>query len=240
MDGSIARSYMHELTILFLHHAANSLTRSRIASLQRLNPGVPIVPLVHRSDDKLPDGFDAAALAPEFAGEHWWHGTDVMLYAWHRHARTAETTAHRYAVIEYDMLFTVPLADFYREVWDADLAGGHAMYPHEAPDWPWFKETDRLPEALRPFAAGMAPLAGSLIANRVLAAISTGEIPPDVFSEFRLGTLTRSHGFHLANLPEEKCRNLSYAADLVDLSRPTPVYHPVKTLLSTEMELAPA
>ena len=231
---------MHELTILFLHHAANPLTRSRFASLQRLNPGVPVVPLTHRSNDTLPGCFDAALIAPEFAGEDGWHGTDVMLYAWYRHARTAETTAHRYAVIEYDMLFTVPLADFYREVWDADLAGGHAMHPHECPDWPWFRQTDRLPEALRPFAAGLTPVAGALIADRVLAAIVAVEIPLGVFSEFRLGTLARAGGFHLTNLPEEKCRNLSYAADLVDLNRPTPVYHPVKTLLSTEVQAVPA
>lgn len=208
---------MRELTILFLHHATDPVTRHHFEILHWLNPGVPVVPLSHRCEDALPGSYDAARLVPEFAGETGWHGLDVMLYAWYRAGRTAETTARRYALVEWDMLWRVPHADFYREVWDADVAGRDVKEPSRHRDWNWFAQMSRLPAALQPFAGGIAPISGLFLADRVLAAISAQVLPLDVFCELRLPTLAKACGFRLTELPPEKCRNLSFEARYVNL-----------------------
>lgn len=109
------------LTILFQHHKTDPLTCRRAAGLARRNPGVPIVPLTMGSADVLAGTFDAAGM-PGLPVEHPWSGADLALYAWFRYGRTPQTTADRYAVVEYDLLYTVPLSEFYLPVWHADLA----------------------------------------------------------------------------------------------------------------------
>jgi hypothetical protein len=223
---------MNELTILFFHHANDSVTRHHFQILQKLNPGTPIVTLVHRSNDGLLGSLDAAKLEPSFVMEHWWRGVDIMLYAWYRHARCSSTSAHRYALIEWDMLWRDPLKEFYHEVWNADLAGKDPKEnPGIDPEWPWWNEISRFPVDLQPFASGMAPFAGCLIADRVLAAICAHPIPLGVFSELRLATLTQAQHFNLTALNPKKCTNLSYTPHLVQLDVATPVYHPVKALV---------
>src|SRR5262249_1696385 len=77
-----------KLTILFQHHKTDDVTRRRLETLARLNPGVSIVPLTHASDDVFPGTFNSARV-PEFANENGWSGADVSMYAWFRHGRSA-------------------------------------------------------------------------------------------------------------------------------------------------------
>jgi hypothetical protein len=228
------------LTILFLHHRSDDVTHRRLQRLETLNPGVPIVRLTYGSRDVLPGTFDAASL-PEFAGEHGWQGNDLALYAWYRHRRDERTDADRYVVAEWDMLYRVSMADFYRETWNEDAVGAQVFYCGPHWHWDWFaKCLPRLPAEMRTFAAGLAPLAGAMLSNRALAAIAQGVIPRSVFCECRIATLAAYHGFDMVELPYAKKRNITWRQDFVRMDKDTLAYHPVKQLTSLDDELLPA
>ncbi len=218
------------LTILFGHRTADPLTRTRLANLIRLNPGVPIVPVTTKSAGPLPGTFSAEG-APDLPDDPPWSGADLALYAWFRHGRTEATTADRYAVVEYDMLFTVSATDYYRPVWDADLAAAQLFFAGPHYHWSWFAQSVALlPPKFRPFVAGAVPLAGTLLSHRALAAASAGPIPPGVFCECRLATLVNAAGLEMTEFPYAYKRSLSWRPEFIRLDRPAPAYHPVKTL----------
>ena len=220
----------NQLTILFLHHRSDEVTRRRLQRLETLNPGVPIVRLTYGSNDVLPGTFDAAKVS-EFAGENGWHGTDLMLYAWYRHRRDVPTEADRYVVAEWDMVYRVSMAEFYSETWNEDVVGAQVFYCGPHWHWDWFGEClPRLPVEMRPFAAALVPLAGVMLSNRALAAIAQGSIPRGVFSECRLATLAAYHGFDMVELPYSKKRNITWREEFVRRDKDTKAYHPVKQL----------
>lgn len=224
------------LTILFLHFRTDDLTRQRHARLQRLNPGVPIVGLTYSEPDVLPGTFNAARV-PGWEGRSGWHNADLSIYAWFRDGRSAETTAERYAIVEYDMAFRVPLADFYREVWDEEVACAQLYRGGPHSEWHWFqKQTRLLPPELRKHAAGVMPLAGTFASHRAVAGACAQEIPMDIFCEFRLGTLFCAAGVDIVELPFAKKRNNLWKEEFLQMDRVTDVYHPVKFLLDFERD----
>lgn len=218
------------LTILFQYYQNDPLTRQRLAGLARRNPGVPIVPITADATDLLPGTFNAAGV-PGLPADHPWAGADLGLYAWFRHGRTPATTADRYAVAEYDVLYTVPLAEFYRPVWHADLAAAQLFFAGPHHHWNWFAEcVPRLPPALRPFAAGCVPLAGTLLSHRALTAAAAGPVPAGVFCECRLATLVNAAGGEMVEFPYAHKVAFSWRPEFIRLDRPAPAYHPVKVL----------
>ncbi len=229
---------MNELTILFAHTTTNEVTLRHLDILSSLNPGVPIVPITFTSGEPpdgrpmnapLPGSFDAAVLEPKFAGQNPWAGTDCAIYAWYLHARNPSTTAQRYVFAEWDMLYRVPMREFYAEVWDRDVACAECFFLDRHWHWNWFSELHRLPVELRRFAAGIVPLAGVLISDRVLSAITERPIPLHVFCDLRLGTLVNAAGFEIFRFPYEKGRNITWKVNSF-FGVSTPAYHPVKTL----------
>jgi hypothetical protein len=228
---------MNDLTILFAHTAQDEVTLRHLEIVASLNPGVPIVPVTFTPADaqasvrRLPleGSFDAALLEPRFSGQNRWAGTDCMIYAWYVHARTAATTAERYVFMEWDMLYRVPMREFYAEVWDCDVACAECYFLDRHWHWNWFSEVSRLPKELHQHAAGIVPLAGTLLADRVVKSITKGSIPLNVFCDLRLGTLVRACGFDIIRLPYEKARNITWKANSF-FPVATPAYHPVKTL----------
>lgn len=113
---------MRNLTILFLHHNNDWVTRQRYRRLTELNPNVPVVPLSHRATNGIAERLDSAELMPEYAIEDGWHGTDIMLYAWFLKGRSEMTRARRYIVCEWDMFFTEPMVEFFgRNLWAEEL-----------------------------------------------------------------------------------------------------------------------
>jgi hypothetical protein len=220
-----------KLTILFQHHKTDDVTRRRLETLARVNPGVSIVPLTHASDDVFPGTFNSARV-PEFANENGWSGADVSIYAWFRHGRSARTTADRYVWVEYDMLYRVPMEEFYREVWDDDLAGAQLFFAGPHHHWNWFPVCiPQLPPEFRPFAAGITPLSGVLLAHRTLEAVAAGPIPPGIFAECRVGTLVNAHGFDMVEFPYPKKRNITWREEFLRLDKETQAYHPLKGLI---------
>ena len=228
---------MNDLTILFGHIQADELTLRHLEIIRTLNPGVPIVPLTFQADDSagqaLPGSFRATQLEPRFVGQNPWAAADCLIYAWYVHARTQQTAAHRYAYAEWDMLFRVPMRDFYAEVWDRDVACAECFFIDRHWSWNWFKEIYRLPKEIRKFAAGLSPFAGTFLSDRALDKITKQPIPLHVFCELRLGTLANAAGFEIARLPYDKCRNLTWKQELLYPVK-SPVYHPVK---STDFKL---
>jgi len=218
------------LTILFQHHKTDAVTRRRLEQLAHRNPGVPIVLLTHGSNDVLPGTFDSAKV-PGLAQENGWSAVDLTIYSWFRQGRTAQTTAERYVFVEYDLLYRVPLADFYREVWDEAFACAQLFHVGPHHHWNWFRVClPLLPPALRPFATGVSPMAGVMLAHRTLDAITAGHIPLKVFSECRLGTLVNALGFDMVEFPYAKKRNITWKQAFVRLDKATPAYHPLKGL----------
>lgn len=225
-----------ELTILFIHHQLNELTVRRYGHLTRLNPGVPIVPLTHGAPGAVfPSTYDSARVAG-WENLDGWANTDLSIYGWFRHAREARTTSQRYVVVEYDMIYRTPMREFYKEVWDEDMAAAQLFYAGPHGYWNYFPECiGLLPPELRPFAAAVSPLAGVMLAHRTLVAIAAQEIPPGVYCECRIATLANALGFDMVEFPYAKKRNNTWHPDFVRWDKDTELYHPVKELTAMDM-----
>lgn len=215
---------MLDCCILFAHYRDDPITRDHLDRLRRLNP-YPVVALGNAALSCVEGTLDVSRLPGEWADEDLWAGADTFLYRWYRHGGLR---ARRYIFLEWDTLATMPIRDFYAEVWDADAAGSEVKRIEADPGW-WFHQRDRLPEHLRRHAAGIVPLNGTLLSDRALAAVAAGPIPPGIFCELRLGTLLRAAGFEPVALPEAKGRMNSWNPALVafDPDRPG-IYHPIK------------
>jgi len=225
-----AEQAKNSLCILFAHHRNDAVTRHHLRILQQHNPTDPIVLLCNESVDPLSGAIDVAQLSDEFAGENKWLGSDAMLYLWFRHCRNIE--AERYAIIEWDTLATMPLRDYYRDVWDADAAGSELKTPQNTPDWEWFSECgSRLPEALRPHMTGLVPFNGILLSHRTLDRICNQEIPKHINNELRLGTLLSACGFQMRTIDRTTSSTNRWRADQITVTGKPGLYHPVKAVL---------
>ena len=219
---------MLECCILFMHYRDDEATRDHLDRLRRLNP-YPVVALCNASPARVEGALDVDRLTSEWSAEDKWGGADAALYAWMRHGGLH---AERYVFLEWDALATMPVREFYAEVWDADAAAASAKRAEDEPGWYWFGQVGLLPEAMRPHAGGLAPLNGTLLSHRALAAVAAGPVPPGIFCELRLGTLVRHAGFELADFPPEKARMNSCTPDAIDFDPARPgIYHPVKEAL---------
>jgi len=215
---------MTEACILFAHHANDHVTRFHLKLLQRINP-FPVLPLRNQSDEGV-----ESSIRPVYH-EAPWHGTDGLLYAWFRD-RTFD--AERYIFLEWDCRMTMPVREYYAEVWNSQAAASEFLTPDHNPHWCWFRELNLLPAELRDSAAGVAPLNGLMLSHEALRLIASKPIPADVFSELRLGTLLRANGIHVTPIPAAKASTNSFKPYLTyfDPTRPG-LYHPIKSLDST-------
>lgn len=216
---------MLECCVLFLHYRDDTTTRAHLEVLRRLNP-YPVVAVCRDEPERVAGALDVGCLTREFADEPKWEGCDTILYSWYRHGGLR---ARRYIALEWDTLATLPVREFYDEVWDADAAGSTVMRI-ESDDWYWFHQNDLLPEAVRPRACGIVPFNGLLLSDRAMAAVATGPVPPRVFAELRVGSLVRGAGFEPVAFPPHKARTNSYDPAMITTDRDRPgLYHPVKS-----------
>jgi hypothetical protein len=175
-----------QLCILFLHHADDELTRFHADLIQRLNPGVPFVPLTF--DRGLPQAlrFEMPAVTDQ------WHDNDLLVYAWFLSPHRLE--AERYLVVEYDTFCTVPFHEFYAHVWNKPVACARVLTPQKNPNWWWFRTIkDRSPFGENLF--GMSPISGILLSRAALELIAENGLNQTyrpLLSECRIGTLVRS------------------------------------------------
>lgn len=217
---------MVPLCILFAHHRNDAVTRHHLEILRQNNPD-PIIPVCHSPCDPVEGAVDVSRFSKRFAGDHPWMRGDALLYLWFRHSRTVE--AERYAYIEWDTLATMPLREYYQEVWDGDAAGSQIKTPQTTPEWEWFKlHGPRLPERLKPFAMGIAPLNAVLLSRRALKSVCDSQIPRNVFSELRLGSLLSFNGIESKTFDSTKAARNKWTSITVIPHGQLGLYHPVK------------
>lgn len=216
---------MLECCILFSHYSNSQTTQHHLEVLRERNP-YPVVAVCNGAAERVEGALDVSRLSELGAQESRWHSPDTILYRWFLHGGLR---ARRYIFLEWDTLATMPVREFYDEVWDEAAAASTVKRIEDDPDWYWFEQRDRLPEDLRAKAGGVVPFNGIMLSHRALAAITARPIPPDVFCELRIGTLLRNAGFEPCSLPREKRVMNSYERSLIqfDPNRPG-VYHPVK------------
>lgn len=215
---------MLECCILFLHHQDDPTTRAHLDLLRRLNP-YPVVAISEEAVAPLPGSFDVARPEWGYAGSTWFNA-DLPMCRWYNHGGLR---AERYVLTEWDTHASLPVREFFDEVWDADAAARCVKIPEVDPHWNWYSELGRLPPELRPFAAGFLPLGCALISDRALGALAATAQFPEVYSELRIGTLLRHAGFTLTPLPRHRASTVDWLPDLIqfDPDRPA-IYHPVK------------
>jgi len=162
-----------------------------------------------------------------YANDTVWQRGDAALYQW---ARSPEfVPARRYLIAEWDVLATMPLADWWGEAcYDADHGTVSAVTPETDPSWSWWDHVERLPERFRSYASGFCPFGFQALSRRALDALADSRPVPGVFCELRQGTYLRAAGIvptvRRTNGPLDVwCRPEMIAV------RPGPgVWHPVK------------
>lgn len=166
--------------------------------------------------------------------EHFWNNADLPLYlAFDSFANNFP--AKRIVFMEWDCYCNVSIRDFYKEVWDADLAARHVIDPSKEPDWGHFK--NGLPEGVADTPEtmyGIAPLAGILLSKQGLQAIceELKRKPAwrSVFCELRVATIARHLGLSIIQLPDQKSKFLRGSPpcwEFSEIDQPA-VWHMVK------------
>ena len=211
---------MFDLCILYLHHKDDSLTRIHARLMQKHNSGAAFVPLTFRQgmQNALRFPFDYRRA---IHGE--WGSADLLVYDWFKSRH--KITASRYLILEYDTLATVPLKDFYHDVWDESAAGALPLTQERNPDWIWFKDLDSAsPLPL----GGFVPFCGIFLSHDALSKIvKLAHIPPLAFvnSECRLATLARLVGCDLKKIHPRAETYISWTS--VSPDGPG-IWHPIK------------
>jgi hypothetical protein len=156
-----------------------------------------------------------------------WRDGDLIIYSWFP---LRPFDAHRYIYIEWDCLATCPLIEYFGDLWNADAVGGLQTFGKDK-DWYWWNEIGQLPESLRLYATGIAPLNCILLSHKALSAICARSIPKNVFSELRIATLLTACGITIKSMNERSADN-SWHPSLISVDRTrASIYHPVKSLV---------
>lgn len=220
---------MTDVCVLFLYHggAPQDALLQNWNRLRAYNPGVTVVPLLQDGEPTLPDTVNLRAF-PTYGWviDNGHRSCDTMVYRWFLNR---QFDAERYIVYEWDTFATTSIRDFYRPVWDADVA----CMEHEDPavqEWSLFSEIPLLPEGLRPKAAGLAPFACSMFSHRALLKMLEAPLIADVFSELRAGTMANWAGQQVTPMPYAR-RRVSWHEDFIRVSPAPSLYHPVKRVV---------
>jgi len=218
---------MEEVIFLFVYHELNALTRRHFECLRSWHPRDEIVPLVYqfKSREVLPGTIDVA-LDWDYG---WpinspWHEADKIMLRWYH--RLGRPQARRYVFFEYDILANAPAPVFYSDAWNADAAAAKIPTPEHAPQWPWFEQSHRLGEYF-PHRAGAVPLGGTLWSDAVLSRIARQPALQNCFSELRMATLARHHGFRLQLVPGA-AKTMSWRPGDIQVTEEPTWFHPVK------------
>ena len=170
-----------ELAVLYCCHTLDASAQANLQTLRWYNPGVP----VHVIENDRPTRQDG------------WRNADQVLCQWYL---AHHPNAQRFALIESDMLCTVPLREHFADTWDADISAANVFLSDQDDHWPWWSEVGRLPANMRPHATGAVPLAGMLFSHRALDAIAPVICRPemnDIFAELRVGTVAAAQGLKI-------------------------------------------
>jgi hypothetical protein len=219
---------MPEYLILFCYYRPHCpVTAEHFRRLRQLHSRVPIVPLSDGQATDLPHTVNVSRYPSRWDTSDPWASPDTLIYRWFENRRVE---ARRYIVFEWDILCEVHLPDLLRPVWNADLAcHTYVTWEQSNQEWVWFQQRHLLPKDLRPHAAGVAPFGFLLLSHHALDRITPVARPSRLFCELRLGTLARSLGLRIEEMPWIR-ETVSCSAHFIKkVDHPT-IYHPVKEL----------
>lgn len=221
------RQKQHKLCILFLYHKCDDVTRQHLESLVLSNPDAVVVPLTDSISEHLPNTIDVGEYDNDWVLSDPWSNVDVTVYKWFNN-RTFD--AEKYAFIEYDCFCNVNLIDYYKDVWDSDVAGVDFFTMKENPGWKWFGEESllTLPHTHRPYASGIVPFVCSLLSHSALERIVAHTSKEAIFSELRLGTATRMLNLKFKRLPLLKRSTICWHSYPWQINRPG-LFHGIKS-----------
>jgi len=216
-----------KLCILFLYHKCDDLTRNHLNSLTLSNPDAVIIPLTNAVTEHLPNTVDVASFQSRWPTSNHWRNIDTTIYNWFLN-RTID--AEKYLFIEYDCFCNVNLIDYYKEVWDSDVAGVDFFSIKKNPGWNWFRENelDKLTDTERPHASGIAPFVCTLFSHNALEQTITNTNNADIFCELRLGTTVRKLNLKFKRLPLLKRSTISWHPYPWQINRPG-LFHGIKS-----------
>lgn len=198
----LAGTPTYEVGVLFFHHRTDRLTTENFESFARHNPQAVIIPIatetaVYPGSYRLDENPHWTAITAR-RGRGCWRNLDFAAYLYYSERRF---NCERWVLSDWDLHCTGSLKDFYGAAWDADCACAHPARTGEP--WHWFKDVGRLPEEMKAQAAGVVPMAGTLLSDRAMAAIveAAHALSFDLFAELRMGTLAQACGFQITELP---------------------------------------
>ena len=219
-----------ECVILFLHYRNDDLTRHHLSLIRTLNPEHPVIPIHHGVADPVAGSIDVGT-DPQFAcerrgGRDAWKFCDAKIYQWWRRN---PGVARRIVALESDTLATMPVREFYGDLWNSPAAASVVITPESDPSWIWWPPAEPIPLDLLSFAGGVGPMSGLLLTDDTLRAVTESPmLPSRVISELRLGTMLRYLGIPVSPFPADRTMDVQCSYTTVDPSRPS-IYHPVKT-----------
>lgn len=221
---------MTDVCILFMYYdgAPHEALLQNWNRMKAYNTGEVVVPLIHDGKPTFPETIDLRTFPTYgWVTENGHRSCDTMIYRWFLNR---QFDAERYVVYEWDTFATTSVREFYRPVWDAEVACRAPVEPVARPDWPFFQDIPSLPEALQSFAAGLAPLAATMFSHKALERMMACPLIPDAFAELRSGTMASWAGLTVSPMLYAKGK-VSWHEDFINVSPAPSLYHPVKKVL---------
>lgn len=204
--------------VLFNYHRNDEITRFHFQKFLEAGPTIPLT--CNYQGEPLPKSVDVKDCPSFWDCSNPWASIDTQIYKWAKSSHFIE--AKRYIIAEWDCLLIGSLQEFYGELWNTSVVCN--FLKRRGPDkWFWFKEKGNI---------GVVPLAGILLSNEALKAISKEVEKPEYktrFCEGRLGSAAFNLGFEIKELRKEGFLHGSRAG------KPFPneegLYHPIKECL---------
>ena len=188
---------MDELAILFLHYGPlNIAAQDHFQRLIRMHPRDLVIPIAYQMNHSaIPGTVDVASLESDYG---WpivdpYSECDKIYYRWFLNPK--RPSARRYIFFEYDILPNCTAQNFYREVWNSDVAAADIVDLKTEPDWwaaRWHGDTH---DGLLNVGMGLRPLAGIFWSHAALNRVAQATRMPNAWCEFHAGTLANHLGF---------------------------------------------
>jgi len=188
---------LHELGILFLYHKTDKVTNRNLGSFVSSNPHHCIVPISVQKGMYFQSGYwlehaEAWERLTNYEPKRCWYNMDMAYYEYYRMRRE---NCKRWLLVEWDVYCNGRVEDFFGTLWNEDFVSSNVHRPGGG--WNWFKETRLLPDAVRPYAMGISPLAGTLVSDACMERMVLDSWMLDVFCELRMATLATQGGFKI-------------------------------------------
>ena len=213
---------MPDLGIIFQYHNTDTITLQNASSVfHHTKFPYPII-LIRRID-----------------GGQAWYDSDLAMYYWYAQRKVE---CARWLYLEWDVFCNQWIDEFYKPVWDEDLAGSNVEYPHNS-KWPWFSHAPKLPAEVRPFACGVWPFNGVFMSDKMLAILSKLFLKEkwNVISELRIATAAKLYGITPVKHPFSSSYNNWVPTDKITegAKSSSGIWHPIKTRIN-DYPLLPA